>query len=382
MSLGGKLLGEGTYGCVFHPPIRCDNEKKRRSGVGKVVQRLEDAIDEIKMGKKLLKIDPKGKYSNLMIGNCTIKKRNITKKDEDKIICGATSTLNDSTSYKQIIYKYKGRDLSSTDSISFKMFNNLIEGIKMFQENNLCHRDIKEQNILDLDKRYVFIDFGLSCKLDEVFSIDNETILFHPYIYYPPEFKIFIIMKKLLASDETYYESPERLINDIFEELEIREYFKQYAHYKSDLKSIGVYKSRKGDVYNAIYTIVNDTIATNMSAVNTKKYFKKIATKVDIFSLGIVLFLLTNNNDEISFNEKEHLNKIIKQCIHMNVFERCTIDELILEFKLFLGKTNIPQHCTKHFSLATLKSLAKKHKMKVSGTKQQLYDRLSTHLKI
>lgn len=382
MNRGGQLLGEGNYGCVFHPPIRCDNEKRRRSGVGKVVQRLEDALDEIKIGKKLFKIDPKGKFTNPMMSTCTIKKKNITQKDEEKIICGATSTLNNNTSYKQIIYKYKGVDLSASESIQVKHFYNLALGLKLFQENNLCHRDIKEENILDLGKRYVFIDFGLSCKLDEVYSMEDSSLLLHPYIYYPPEFKIYAMMNELLELDEEYFNNTEELVEDIFQQLEDSGYFDQYAQYKSDLKDVGVYKNRRGDIYNAIHTIVNDTIGTNMSSANMKKYYKKLAMKADVFSLGIVMFLMTANNEELSLNEKEQFEKMIKGCIHMNVFERSSVDDLIMKFKQFLGKTNIPQHCTKHFSLETLKSLAKKHKMKVSGNKQQLYDRLSTHLKI
>ena len=207
-------------------------------------------------------------------------------------------------------------------------------------------------------------------------------MLLHPYIYYPPEFKIYAIMNDLLNVDEEYFNNTEQLVEDIFEQLEERGYFDQYAQYKPDLKSIGVYKNRRGDIYNAIYTVVNDTIGTNMSYANMKKYYKKLAMKADVFSLGIVMFLMTSNNEELSFSEKEQFEKIIKECIHMNVFERCSVDGLIVMFKQFLGKTRIPQHCTKHFSLETLRSIAKKNNMKVSGNKQQLYDRLSAHLKV
>ena len=80
--------------------------------------------------------------------------------------------------------------------------------------------------------------------------------------------------------------------------------------------------------------------------------------------------------------QQQKLEAIIKRAIHFDVFQRCSAEELLVSFKEFLGMKKIPQNCTKHFSLTTLKALAKKYNMKTSGTKQELYDRLSKNLKI
>ena len=118
-------------------------------------------------------------------------------------------------------------------------------------------------------------------------------------------------MNDLLELDDEYLNNTEELVDDIFQQVEDSGYFDQYAQYKADLKDVGVYKNRRGDIYNAIHTIVNDTIGTNMSSANMKKYYKKLAMKADVFSLGIVMFLMTANNEELSLNEKEQFEKII-----------------------------------------------------------------------
>ena len=384
MQTGGDILGEGTYGCVFHPPIKCDGEKRRRSGVGKVVRKLFDANEEMKIGKLLAKIDPKGIFTNPLTSTCIIKKKNITKTDQNNLICGITSTLNENTSYKQLIYKYKGVDLSLTEKGDIRKMYNLIEGLKTLQTNKLCHRDIKEENILDLGKKYVYIDFGLSCKLDEVDRMDDENILMHNYIYYPPEFKMYAIMQTLLTKFD-YTNDKESLVDDVFDELQELSFVNTYQSIKSDLKSLGVYKTIRGDVYNAIHKVVHDTV--DMSVVNRKKYFTKLAKYADVFSLGVVILResLKEMNDSyssIDSKQQQKLEAIIKRAIHFDVFQRCSAEELLVSFKEFLGMKKIPQNCTKHFSLTTLKALAKKYNMKTSGTKQELYDRLSKNLKI
>ena len=39
---GGKLIGQGTYGCVFSPPLLCKKKKIPQSKVGKLTS--EDDI--------------------------------------------------------------------------------------------------------------------------------------------------------------------------------------------------------------------------------------------------------------------------------------------------------------------------------------------------
>lgn len=380
---GGKLLGEGTYGCVFYPPIKCDGETRRKSGVGKIVKNLHNANDEIKIAKQLLKMDPTGKYTNPIVSECMIKKKNITKKDEENIICGVTNTLNDMKTYKQIIYKYKGKDLLvSTEEKDIKKFMHLISGLTVLQKHNICHRDIKEQNILAIKNRYVYIDFGLSLKLNSVYSEAQYGILMYDYMYYPPEFKIYGIMSDLLHAKE--YDNPITLVDDIYYKMDYMKFTHAYKNIKAELKTLGVYKHIRTNVYSAVYRIVHDTF--HLTPLKRDTYFSKLAKYVDVFSLGVVMLNESAKEDELFDNlsvaQSTLLNTIIKNALAFDVFDRYTVDELLDNFKAFLGHKKRSTNCVDHFTLDTLKSMAKKNSLQVSGNKQELYDRLHGHLKI
>ena len=53
---GGRLLGSGTYGCVFTPPLLCkDNKRKEYGKVGKITADIF-AQQEIQIGNRIRKI--------------------------------------------------------------------------------------------------------------------------------------------------------------------------------------------------------------------------------------------------------------------------------------------------------------------------------------
>jgi serine/threonine protein kinase len=375
---GGNVLGEGTYGCVFYPPLKCDNETTRRIGVGKVIRNIYDANFEIQISKRLLKIDPKGKFTNPLISECFITKQNITKKDESNLICGVTDTLDENKKYKQLIYKHKGNDLFTSHNNHINKFINLIEGLQVLQEHNICHRDIKEDNILSLKTKYIYIDFGLSVDLKDVYQTEFNNILMHTYMYYPPEFKIYAIMETLLKQKK--YDNKDTLIDDIYNKLENIKHMKSYRSIKQELKDLGVYKNIRNDIYNSICRIVYETF--NLSHKNKEKYFTKLSQYVDVFSLGVIM-LSESNKQSLSLEKSKALNTIIKKAIHFDVFSRFNIHQLLDEFKSFLGhKRELRYVSIDQFTAKTLKSVAIKHSMKVSGNKQELYDRVKDYLKV
>lgn len=43
---GGRLLGSGTYGCVFDPPLLCDGKSLQREHLGKITGKVDYEIEE------------------------------------------------------------------------------------------------------------------------------------------------------------------------------------------------------------------------------------------------------------------------------------------------------------------------------------------------
>ena len=83
---GGKLLGEGGFGCVISPPLKCKNKHFSNvpysidnKYISKLVEYNEDEdaeiMAELKFGEKLVKIDPTQKYFSPMINGCNFSKQ-------------------------------------------------------------------------------------------------------------------------------------------------------------------------------------------------------------------------------------------------------------------------------------------------------------------
>lgn len=86
---GGRYLGEGSFGCVISPALKCNRKSKkysqsqkkysiRRDNVSKIISRTDDetqdSVDnEIAVSNKLKHIDPNQKYFLYIKENCKIR---------------------------------------------------------------------------------------------------------------------------------------------------------------------------------------------------------------------------------------------------------------------------------------------------------------------
>lgn len=376
MKKGGKLLGQGSYGCVFDPPIKCTGETNKRDGVGKVMK-TRHVQGEIDMNNMLLKIDPTGEFTNPMLSSdCKVLKKSITNKDESNNInriCEVTDTLDMNKEYSQILYKYKGKDLLHVRDLDVMHMMNVIYGVLTLQKNNLCHRDIKEGNILAIKDKYILIDFGISIELDKVYTKSENDFHMHDYVYYPPEFKIYAIMNYMMQHKE-HSKTKEQLMMNVAKEMD-SQYFKKeaYQHYSELFKAYRYKKNVKKDVHNAIERMVKDTF--DMSEKQKKAYFTNLARYVDVFSIGHVLLFHCVFNDQVCIKSHKIFSKILERCLAFNVYERYSVEELFDDFKKLDYDVNLSR-----FTVQSLKDIARKNNLKVSGKKKDLYERLKAYL--
>ncbi len=171
-------VAEGTYGCVYRPPIKCKNGIKYPVGKISKLMTRRAAIKEEKEYKLIKKADKNQKYypgppircdpdpadavNEMTPGECKLFEK------DPKI-----------NKYNLLIYNDGGHDLKQfidieldnylaagsqeqTDMFFLNAYN-LFQGIKVFLENDIIHHDIKPQNIVfDSDTyRFNYIDFGL-----------------------------------------------------------------------------------------------------------------------------------------------------------------------------------------------------------------------------
>jgi serine/threonine protein kinase len=152
----------------------------------------------------------------------------------------------------------------------FNLLEPILEGIQTFNNRHpspsIVHLDIKPQNILLLRSKLYLIDYGLLSAHDEVYANNRTHILSSDYPWYPPEFKAYAYPTKGGSYDKLFSR-----INDNFANIE-------------------------PEIGQAIVTVLKMNPKKDFEAFykqnTSKKRYIQFADKIDIYSLGIVLFQL------------------------------------------------------------------------------------------
>jgi serine/threonine protein kinase len=295
---GGKFLGSGTYGCVFYPHLKCKDVNNIKDGIGKVFPLSEDFEEELLVTKLIQKkSDPKNEFTIPILNSCNIHYVRDTDQFNKCTIIKQNTPITD---LKQIIYKNAGKSLQdvlenktplkgspSTFLRIFQSLGPLIKGLTRFNEVQFVHCDIKPGNIMIKSNKINLIDFGITCYEEDVYTKERIAILTANYLWYPPEFKAFLYKN-----------------NNDFERL-----------FKRVLDNYDKY------IIRAFYNILHMDIAKDFQAFfradpPKKDYKTQYASKVDVFSLGIVileLLIWSEYNNQIYRNNSQ--KAIIRQMI-------------------------------------------------------------------
>ena len=168
---GGRILGKGTYGCIYQPALKCRSKKGKiinanSSYVGKITSK-KDAENELAVARALRKIAGSEEYTIVTeAANCTprAKSRQLDK-DVEKCDLLNDNKLEDTI---QLLMPWGGNPLShiNLDPFIFDYFRFCEEILAcgaFLVTNNLCHFDIWGQNFLfDKNNKPRLIDFGFT----------------------------------------------------------------------------------------------------------------------------------------------------------------------------------------------------------------------------
>ena len=180
---GGDIIGVGSYGCVFKPPLKCKNKTRKKRGISKLMIQ-ENGLDEILITQRLLKkieqIPKYRKYFILSQSFCV--PDNLSSKDERQMQRKCDENIvNDYNNKRSLILHnqpYGGKNLymilkeksnlSETKKISFvvditkKLKALLINAINPMHRLKIYHTDIKPQNLVWNKNTIKIIDWGLA----------------------------------------------------------------------------------------------------------------------------------------------------------------------------------------------------------------------------
>jgi serine/threonine protein kinase len=176
---GGSLLGKGSYGCVFRPPLLCKSKQGqsyRITGDLTKISTQRDADREYRMGHAVRAIPLSPNYFLPVLEECEVAPKQT---DEDIDECDIVDD-NPISKLRLLSMKYGGESMSQMDIKRFKTAadfwkfgKHLLEGAALLSVNGIIHRDLHRGNVL-VDTYMVgrIIDFGISIKYND----DIDTI--------------------------------------------------------------------------------------------------------------------------------------------------------------------------------------------------------------
>lgn len=388
-------IAEGSYGCVFSPPLKCLNNKKTTSSqAGKIFYSKDSMEEEKELAEKINKIDPNGKWTIPYYGSCFINVKETRQTDNiDK--CNKYSKHIPIT--EQLIYKNGGIDLNHfTNNFEFfknnvfiddliPLFYNLLKGLKSLNEKQIAHCDIKPPNMLyDFNEfKLYIIDFGLTTPYNDISSFSNYNMLNHIYPYYPPEFKIYV---QLIIHNKTNVN-----INDILENYSrylprgFLDFMSKYIDIPLQVKQFAIKCQKNKEVFK-------------------HKFKTEYVSKIDVFSLGMTfveIFYRLSIKSQIKLKDKTFFDNFMKlvivPMISMDADQRYDSIKACNSLKTLLKKYNkntdsssslssisnikIPVSNCNKLKRTEIVELLKKQNKPVYGNKSVLCDRLNNIIK-
>ena len=209
-----KVIGQGSYGCVIKPPLKCN----KTTGPIDYNNKVSKLMDEVEAHKEFVENEKIYKLKDIenyilpkpIICKPELSDINIRKMlDNELKNCTNLKYKYYNSKFKLLLLEDGGEDLDSytktynyddhPDEYSFEKLPlidkiylyisliNLFNSLIFFRKHNLVHHDIKLQNIIynSTTKKSFFIDFGLLTTDDKI--KDNSYIYNISHSYFPPE---------------------------------------------------------------------------------------------------------------------------------------------------------------------------------------------------
>jgi serine/threonine protein kinase len=366
-----KAIGVGSFGCVYRPPLKCEKNKPSDGYANKISKLLQHhhSIIELNEYNKIVKIDKKKKYFLGKPYLCKADKQDVLNSvnTDDCDIFDESEIDN----YDLLISKDGGMDLddflekemksyiesdSSKTAVERFLLNihNLLLGIKLFNDNDITHFDIKPSNIV-FDKKtekLMFIDFGLMDNISNVKSgIIDGLQKTNIHWSYPLEYG-FLKTGTYLSYDELKTQSD---VNSVIQ-------FLQKVFSKTSSSSIstkGLLNSKKEEIqkikdksrgFNNTFNYMNNLLnpltnsdkmsmisATVNSVYAYKGRYEELLEKsihtIDTYAIGFTINSVANELfkiNAITHDQYLEIHSFCKQLFDFNVEARLGDHEIII----------------------------------------------------
>ncbi len=310
-----KFIAEGSFGCVFSPPIECAEpcvDERCKTGIAKLMTTVDADKERSEYIKNNLStIDPAGRYYIKEPYTCNPKlplhnHTELPNKDGEscskltiankKILIYDNGGMDLYTLYKDIMQEYRKHNnselLLSNIKYILRKLENIFDGVALLNENNVYHFDIKPENIVtginhnnfDLkhlpeDNIFRLIDFGIANKFENRDLAGNEIV---EQVNFVRPLDIVYLSGLPLDDVNTIILSGYQILGLT----EIKYYYSQENNVDSPRQLVSKILRPLNEYYN------------NASTTHNKDQFiEKIFRTIDTFGLGAFLLFISMNID-------------------------------------------------------------------------------------
>ena len=322
-----KFVAQGTYGCVFHPGMKCNSNKPDSDKYITKVQVKDITLErEINIGKEVRKLPNFNNRYATIIKNCNIDVSTIDDKQVEKcdVIMDSKFEVPPPTfaSSKMIYAGNKSlgeyleglltKPLHNSDLFNsinqfrkyIKQFVNshlyLLESIRLLNDANIVHYDLKQNNIIYNEKMDspIIIDFGLSIKMDQLSPPNYKDNFYSLYETY----ECWCVEILILCYISRYVHKKQFTLNSTITSLqELKENITVYITENRALQK-GILESERIVLKKQCFDYVNSFLGKSWQTMfnDLVKSFKSW----DNYSLAVIFIKELYHTDIIRINDK------------------------------------------------------------------------------
>ena len=303
------VIGHGTYGCIYRPPIKCSKKNKIKINYTNKISKLltsKNAQKEYDEYSRVSNVDKTNEYHLGKPVLCDADPEDLKTKTSAHE-CKKYETNKHDEAFRLLISDYGGITLTVlcdtlTEHNSQLFFTNavkLLRGLELFSKNGIVHRDIKPGNILfQSSGKLVFIDFGLTDDIDDFIKkikSGEKSIKFHwsyPLEYGVASEELFNKIKKSSDRelDKMISEINKMILNKEYNDdvSTIQEQFeKTFEFMENKLSPMNITK-KETFIFETVYSIKH-------FEGNYDAFLKSMVKSMDTYAIGFTLNFVLNS---------------------------------------------------------------------------------------
>ena len=357
-----KVIGEGTYGCVHKPALKCKDKKhKKRNMISKAMMKQDalvemneyvimehtDKKNEYHLGKPILCSVDNNKTNIDALHKCGNDKlyRNI---DDVSLLIMKDGGMNLEEFSEYMKHNPKNEDRREIMEHFWLDMHTILVGVMMLDRNGIVHHDLKPQNIVyNMKTRDInMIDFGLMGRKDFFMNLAKTS-------NYPYNFIHWSFPFETVYYDKTDYErlaanpssSKIRIYNNLIQK------FQSPSNNDNDIINLRTFFNYinmpdYSDDYNQkvvkMYWLDFYTFILSMRPNNYNNFIHNSISTIDVYGVGIAISkVLSNTHKYVDIILVSRLFAFIYSLTTPNLNKRLSPELAVIEYEKIMEECGI-----------------------------------------